>query len=90
LPLLQKLLFDTTWKYGIVKDLYEAGLRGRLPLFIAGFLHDRQLRVRVGGMYSKPYEQETGVPQGSILSVTLFFCKKVARILDAYYLTAKI
>jgi len=27
-------------------------------------------------MYSKPYEQETGVPQGSILSVTLF-CLKI-------------
>jgi len=33
--------YDTTWKYGIIKDLHEAGLRGRLPLFIAGFLRDR-------------------------------------------------
>jgi len=26
------------WKFGILKDLHDAGLRGRLPLFIAGFL----------------------------------------------------
>ena len=24
--------YDTTWKYGILKDLRDAGLRGRLPL----------------------------------------------------------
>ena len=29
--------YNTTWKFGILKDLYEAGLQGRLPLFIAGF-----------------------------------------------------
>ena len=28
--------YDTTWKYGIMKDLFDAGLRGRLPLFIFG------------------------------------------------------
>jgi len=71
--------YDTTWKHGILKDLYDAGLRGKLPLFIAASLHDRQFRIRVGGMYSKPYEQETGVPQGSILSVTLF-CLKINSI----------
>ena len=38
------------------------GLRGRLPLFIAGFLSDRKFQVRVGGSYSKPSVQETGIP----------------------------
>ena len=31
--------------------------------------------VRVGNIYSDPFSQETGVPQGSILSVTLFSLK---------------
>ena len=39
--------YDTTWKYGILKDLHDAGLRGRLPLFISGFLSDRKFQVRV-------------------------------------------
>jgi len=74
--------YDTTWKYGILKDLHDAGLRGRLPLFIAGFLSDRKFQVRVLGTYSKLCEQEMGVPQGSILSVTLF-CLKINSIVKA-------
>ena len=54
--------YDTTWKFGILKDLHDTGLRGRLPLFIAGFLSDRKFKVRVAGSYSKLCEQETGVP----------------------------
>ena len=46
--------YDTTWKYGIMKDLYDAGLRGRLPLFVQGFLHNRQFQVRLGShIYDK-------------------------------------
>jgi len=30
--------YDTTLKHGIMKDLLDAGLRGRLPMFIQGFL----------------------------------------------------
>ena len=65
--------YDTTWKYGILQDLHEAGLRGRIPQFISKFLENRYFRVRLGSTLSEPYEQEMGVPQGSILSVTLFF-----------------
>ena len=36
------------------------------------FLSDRYFKVRVGNTYSDPYSQEAGVPQGGILSVTLF------------------
>jgi len=73
---------DTTWKFGILKDLHDTGLRGRLPLFVAGFLSDRMFQVRVAGGYSKLCEQETGVPEGSILSVTLF-CLKINSIIKA-------
>jgi len=69
--------YDTMWKYGIMKDLHDAGLRGRLPLFIAGFLSDRFC-----GTYSKLCEHEIGVPQGSILSITLF-CLKINSIVKA-------
>ena len=30
--------YKSTWKFGIVRDLHDAGLRGRLPLFIESFL----------------------------------------------------
>ena len=67
--------YDTTWKYGIMKDLYDAGLRGNMPTFISNFLTDRKFSVRVGSTLSDLYDQEEGVPQGSILSVTLFSMK---------------
>ena len=67
--------YDTTWKHGIMKDLFDAGLRGRLPLFIQGFLQNRQFQVRLGSHFTRLFDQEMGVPQGSILSVTLFAMK---------------
>jgi len=50
-----KKAYDTTWKFGILKDLHDTGLRGRLPLFIAGFLSNRKLKVRVAGGTVIPY-----------------------------------
>ena len=67
--------YDTTWKYGILSDIFSMGLRGRLPIFIKEFLRDRIFKVRLGSCVSKSYPQEMGVPQGSILSVTLFSIK---------------
>lgn len=67
--------YDTTWRYGILQDLYRAGLRGRLPVIIQDFLSDRRFRVKINETISGKHTQETGVPQGSILSVTLFNIK---------------
>ena len=67
--------YDTTWKYGIMRDLSDFGLKGRLPHFIDNFLSNRDFKVRVGTTLSDLQGQEEGVPQGSILSVTLFSIK---------------
>ena len=76
--------YNITWKYGILNDLHEAGLRGRMPIFISKFLDNRNFRVRIGSTFSDPFEQEMGVPQGSILSVTLFSLKinSLAKVLS--------
>ena len=58
------------WKYGIMEDLQGSGLRGRLPTVVEGFLKNRQFQVCSN--FSQLYDQEMGIPQGSILSVTLF------------------
>ena len=44
--------YDTTWKHGILKDLFEAGLRGRMPVFISKFLENRNFRARLGSTLS--------------------------------------
>ena len=67
--------YDTTWKYGIMRDLSDFGLKGRLPQFIDNFLSNRNFKVRVGTTLSDLQGQEEGVPQGIILSVTLFSIK---------------
>ena len=55
-----------------------------MPHFISNFLHDRQFKVRVGSTLSDFFDQEMGVPQGSILSVTLFSIKinSLAKVLN--------
>ena len=64
--------YDTAWRHGILRSLHSVGLRGEMPLFIKAFLSRRFFRVRVGSSLSDKRCQEEGVPQGSVLSVTLF------------------
>ena len=58
-----------------MKDIHKLGLRGRLPTFIESFHADRTMQVRVGSTLSDLYDQEQGVPQGGVLSTTLFNIK---------------
>ena len=67
--------YDTTWKYGIQQDLHDMGLRGNLPIFIGNFLTDRTFQIHLGTILSDVFHQEEGVPQGAILSTTLFNVK---------------
>ena len=67
--------YETTWRYGIMNDLHNIGLKSRLPNFIKAFLLDRKFRVCIGSTLSNIQNQEGRDPQGSILSVTLFNIK---------------
>ncbi|XP_076061530.1 uncharacterized protein LOC143037283 [Oratosquilla oratoria] len=62
----------TAWRHGILKIIHDCGLRGELPLYIKAFLSHRYFKVKIGNTLSDKRCQEEGVPQGSILSVTLF------------------
>ena len=69
--------YDTTWKYGILKDLHDMGIRGNLAFFIQNFLSDRTFYILLNGKihFDNTFVQEEGVPQGAILSTTLFNVK---------------
>ncbi|GFV93335.1 probable RNA-directed DNA polymerase from transposon X-element [Trichonephila clavipes] len=64
--------YDRTWRYGILRNMYDFALRGNLPIFIFNFLAVRYFNVRIGHSSSPKFIQDQGVPQGSLLSVTLF------------------
>ena len=58
-----------------MRDLHNMGLRGNLPMFIQNFLSERVFTVLLGTSFSEMKNQEEGVPQGAILSTTLFNVK---------------
>ncbi|GBN24737.1 putative RNA-directed DNA polymerase from transposon X-element, partial [Araneus ventricosus] len=64
--------YDRTWRYGILKDLSDIGLKGNLPLFIKNFLQTRIFQICIGNILSDNFNQQEGVPQGSVLSVLRF------------------
>jgi len=57
-----------TYKICILKVIY-------LPNFIKNFLSDKKFFVRLLNTLSDQYDQGAGVPQGSIISTTLFIIK---------------
>ena len=67
--------YDMTWRKGILIDLYNIGMRGLLPKYIAEFLGERRFQVKVGNSTSSEHVQQNGVPQGAVLSVLLFALK---------------
>lgn len=64
--------YDTTWRYGILKTLHRFGLRGELPIFIQQFLTNRTFKTKIGSSISTEHRLQQGVPQGSVLSCSLF------------------
>ncbi|GFV06898.1 reverse transcriptase domain-containing protein [Trichonephila clavipes] len=48
--------YDRTWRYGILRTLFNFGLRGNLLTFKI-FLNLRTFRLRLGGTLSAPFTQ---------------------------------
>jgi exonuclease III len=64
--------YDTTWRHGILCSLKSWGICGQMLNTLKSFLSYRTFQVSVAGHLSSEHQQENGVPQGSVLSVTLF------------------
>ena len=70
-----------------LNNLHKLKLRGNLPIFIQNFLSERVFDILLGATFSsESYSQEEGVPQGAILSNTLFNVKLngIAKILTKH------
>ena len=64
--------FDKIWHQGLFLKLHNMRIPTNIAKWIKNFLTDRSFYVSINGTDSELYKIKTGVPQGSILSPTLF------------------
>ena len=64
--------FNKVHRSSVIYKLHSYGIRGHLAFFLCNFLKPRSFSVRCHSTYSDAHEMEHGVPQGSVLSPTLF------------------
>ncbi|KAH0808874.1 hypothetical protein GEV33_013917 [Tenebrio molitor] len=64
--------FDTVWHDGLVYKLHTAGVPLAMVKLLNSFLEDRKFHAKIGNVLSTVREIEAGVPQGSVLSPTLY------------------
>ena len=64
--------FDRVWHAGLLHKLKSYGISVEIFGLISSFLSNRWLQVVLDGKSSQKYPVNAGVPQGSILGLTLF------------------
>lgn len=93
--------YETVWCRAVLESLSKMNLGGNIVNFISKFLDSRKFRVLVGSTFSNWHGLQNGLPQGSVLSVTLFLiaingisnCKrgisKMVGLADDWYIYAR-
>ena len=64
--------FDSVWHHGLLSKLEKLGISGNMAKYIGSFLSGRKIRVTHATAKSTPRHLHSGVPQGSVISPTLF------------------
>ena len=64
--------FDKVWTDGLLVKALKCGVRGKMYGWIYSFLQNRKARVLVDGIQSRKFMLKHGVPQGGVVSPTLF------------------
>jgi hypothetical protein len=64
--------FDTTWQPGFLYKLTKLQFSTSFIKLIGSFLSQKKFRVSVEGEMSTPRSMQAGVPQGYVLSPTLY------------------
>ena len=64
--------YDATWHDGLLFKMDKFNFPPAITKVISSYLQDRTFHVREDGTVSSPREMTTGVPQGSVISPTLY------------------
>ena len=64
--------YDLVHPSALLYLVHKMGVRGNLAVFIRNFLQPRTFQVRVRTFLSSPTTKKYGIPQGSVISPTLF------------------
>ena len=64
--------FDKVWKDGLLVKLLRCGIRGNMFQWTKSYLHNQRARVSVDGHCGRKVLLRQGVPQGGVLSPSLF------------------
>ncbi|KAE9528780.1 hypothetical protein AGLY_012355 [Aphis glycines] len=64
--------YDMVWRNRVLHIIHKWGINGNILTFVKNFLRNRSIQVKAHHNLSNLYPTENGLPQGSVLSVTLF------------------
>ena len=67
-----KKAYDTVWRNGLWRRLWEEGVRGKMWRVIQGMYNVVQSAVLVGDEQTEWFNLSTGVRQGCVMSPILF------------------
>ncbi|CAG2202636.1 unnamed protein product [Mytilus edulis] len=64
--------YDSIWREGLMIKLHKLGIKGKTWLWINSFLTNRTARCMLNNFFGEQFDTKIGLPQGSVLSPTLF------------------
>ena len=67
-----KNAYDRVWTHKVTDHMIRLGFKGRIIKYIHSFLQNRTFNIQLGNIKSDVGFMENGIPQGSVLSCTLF------------------
>lgn len=67
-----KAAFDVVWHDGLIFKMIKLEINPFLIKMIQSFLANRSFSIRLNGFISRVFEMDSGTPQGSVISPSLF------------------
>lgn len=64
--------YDTVWRFGLYRKMIDCGLPSNIIRWVARWMSNRRMQVRVQGVLSKTRIFKQGLPQGAVLSPLIF------------------